>query len=132
MIYGPYKRKGKLKMTKLPQHATHYGYNARPDKRIVRLRLALAASLTALAALGIKMLYLTPTTLGMAGMAVLAGYRMWHKPGQSLDDYLADEVFAGMTGTTQEPDPEDVAGFNAFTARFVKGLAAEKAAVETL
>lgn len=73
MIYGPYKRKGKLKMTKLPQHATHYGYNARPDKRIVRLRLALAASLTALVALGIKMLYLTPTTLEMASMAVLAG-----------------------------------------------------------
>lgn len=69
---------------------------------------------------------------GAWGMAVLAGYRMWRKAGQSLDDYLADEVFAGMTGTTQEPDPEDVAGFNAFTARFVKGLAAEKAAVETL
>lgn len=73
MIYGPYKRKGKLKTTKLPQHATHHGYNARPDKRIVRLRLALVASLTALAALGIKMLYLTPTTLEMVGMAVLAG-----------------------------------------------------------
>ena len=73
MIYGPYKRKGKLKMTKLPQHATHHGYNARPDKRIVRLRLALTASLTALAALGIKMLYLTPTMPEMAGMAVLAG-----------------------------------------------------------
>ena len=73
MIYGPYKRKGKSKMAKLPQHAAHHGYNARPDKLVVGLRIAFIVSLTALAALGIKMLYLAPATPELAAMAALAG-----------------------------------------------------------
>ena len=73
MIYGPYKRKVKSKRIKHPQHTSHHGYNARPERIVVWLRVAFAACLTALAALGIKMLYLAPTTPELAAMAGLAG-----------------------------------------------------------
>jgi len=68
---------------------------------------------------------------GPWGMAVLAAYMM-EKNGKSLSDYLKDEIFAGQTGTTIAPDAEDVAGFDAFTAKYVNTLPAQKAAVEGL
>lgn len=68
---------------------------------------------------------------GPWGMAVLAAY-MLEKNGKSLSDYLKDEIFAGQTGTTIAPDEEDVAGFDAFTAKYVSTLPAQKAAVEGL
>jgi len=51
--------------------------------------------------------------------------------GQSLPDYL-DDVFAGSKGSTVEPDPKDVAGFEKYFARYTAALAAERAAVEAL
>ena len=52
--------------------------------------------------------------------------------GQSLDEYLEKEVFAGMKAETMEPDSEDVAGFDAYTKKYTACLAAQKAAVEAL
>ncbi len=69
---------------------------------------------------------------GPWGMALLAAYQVNRTRGQSLEDYLSQQVFAGQTGTTLEPDPEDVEGFRAFLKRYVTGLAAERCAIENL
>ncbi len=69
---------------------------------------------------------------GAWGMAVLAAY-MYEKEGnESLPDYLSNRIFAGQTGTTIAPKPEDVAGFDAFIEKYKSTLPAEKAAVKGL
>ncbi len=69
---------------------------------------------------------------GAWGMAVLAAYMREKAEGETLPDYLSSRIFAGQTGTTIEPKPEDVAGFDAFIERYKSTLPAEKAAVEGL
>ncbi len=66
---------------------------------------------------------------GPWGMALLAAYRVNGKRGETLEQYLADHVFAGANGSTIAPDPEDAAGFDRYTDRFRQALGAEKAAV---
>ena len=68
---------------------------------------------------------------GAWGIALLAGY-MAYGAGKSLEDYLEQDVFAGMPSKTLAPDPADVDGFNAFIVRYAPGLAMERAAVESL
>ena len=46
--------------------------------------------------------------------------------------YLSEKVFAGNKGTSMDPDPEDVKGFETFIERYKKGIAIEKAALENL
>ncbi|KAB8294389.1 xylulokinase [Bifidobacterium avesanii] len=67
---------------------------------------------------------------GAWGMAVLADY-LWHTPWP-LADYLDERVFKGAESTTETPDPNDVAGFEDFFARFQSGLAIEKSAVRNI
>jgi sugar (pentulose or hexulose) kinase len=67
---------------------------------------------------------------GAWGMAVLADY-LWHA-GQPLADYLDARVFADAASTTEAPDANDVAGFEAFFDRFRKGLPIEHAAIESI
>lgn len=67
---------------------------------------------------------------GAWGMAVLADY-LGHAD-QDLSDYLDGRVFADARSVTEQPDPSDVKGFEAFFERFTKGLPIEKAAVETI
>ena len=67
---------------------------------------------------------------GAWGMALLAYYMIHKKDGETLDVYLTDHVFKGNTGSKVDPDPADVAGFEAFINRYTKGLAIERAAVE--
>lgn len=69
---------------------------------------------------------------GAWGIAVLASYMLNKAPHQSLEDYLAEKVFAGKIGTTVYPDPKDVAGFNEFIKRYTRGLAIERTAVDNL
>ena len=69
---------------------------------------------------------------GAWGIAVLAAYATGAAPGQSLADYLDTEVFAGAALRTVEPQPDDVAGFDAFMQRYVAGLAVERAAGTSL
>jgi hypothetical protein len=45
-------------------------------------------------------------------------------------DYLETAVFAEASLQTHEPDPIDVAGFDAFMERYVAALPVERAAVE--
>ena len=69
---------------------------------------------------------------GPYGMALLAGYRLAVLQGStlSLADHLQQKVFAGAAGSTLAPDAADVAGFDAFLARYKAALYAERAAVE--
>lgn len=69
---------------------------------------------------------------GAWGIALLASYMKNKEEGESLDDYLAQKVFAGDEGVRMEPDPADVAGFEAFIERYKKGLPIERAAVDYL
>jgi len=65
---------------------------------------------------------------GPWGMALLAAYRINAKPGQTLESYLNEEVFVHAKACREEPDAEDAAGFERYTARFVQALEAEKTA----
>lgn len=67
---------------------------------------------------------------GAWGIAVLAAFARDRAEGESLADYLNAHVFAGAGLETVEPDPADVAGFDAYVQRFSAGLAIERAAVE--
>ena len=69
---------------------------------------------------------------GPYGMALLAAYRLLRAPGESLESYLNGRVFAGVKGVTLQPDANDAAGFAAFMRQYESGLAAERAAVESL
>ena len=66
---------------------------------------------------------------GAWGMAILAAFMKEKKDGEPLSSYLNDKIFAGQTGTTLQPDPEDVKGFEAFLEEYERLLPAEKAAV---
>lgn len=69
---------------------------------------------------------------GAWGIALLASYMINKKAGQSLEDFLQDDVFNGDRGYEMKPDPADVEGFNKYLERYTKGLAIERAAVENL
>ncbi len=69
---------------------------------------------------------------GAWGIAVLASYMVNKENGETLDDYLNNKVFAGQTGSTMEPNPKDVAGFDEFAKRYIDGLPIERAAVDSL
>jgi len=69
---------------------------------------------------------------GAWGMAVLAAYLCEKAEDETLPDYLEQKIFAGQTGTTIAPKPEDVAGFDAFIEKYRAALPAEKAAVAGL
>ncbi len=69
---------------------------------------------------------------GAWGMALLASYMIHKGEGETLDDYLNNRVFAGQSGSTMEPDKNDVKGFDEFIERYKAGLAVERAAVESI
>ena len=67
---------------------------------------------------------------GAWGIALLAGYAVNNPNHLALADYLEEVVFAGNTGTSIAPTPEDVAGFNRYIESYKAGLAIEQAAVD--
>lgn len=69
---------------------------------------------------------------GAWGIAVLAAYLVNKVSGEKLEAYLSDKVFSGKAGQTIAPDAADEKGFSAYMDRYVAGLPAEKAAVESL
>jgi sugar (pentulose or hexulose) kinase len=68
---------------------------------------------------------------GAWGIALLASYMTRENRDASLPEFLK-QVFADSMGQAVEPDPSDVAGFEQFFERYHKGLAIERAAVESL
>lgn len=71
---------------------------------------------------------------GPWGMALLASYSADVAAGnkESLPDWLNAHVFKSAKVETVQPAAADVEGFNAFFANYKKGLAVERAAVESL
>lgn len=69
---------------------------------------------------------------GPWGIALLASYMLNKESDETLAHYLSEKVFAGNKGTSMDPDPEDVKGFETFIERYKKGIAIEKAALENL
>ena len=69
---------------------------------------------------------------GAWGIALLAAYMLRKTAQESLEEYLAAKVFAGVDATMLAPDPRDVEGFVAFMARYKAGLMIERAAVQGL
>ena len=67
---------------------------------------------------------------GAWGMAILAKYSA-DGAGRSLEDYLDEKVFAGMSAITEQPDPKDVEGFEGYMKNYAKMLRAEEAAVKS-
>jgi hypothetical protein len=59
---------------------------------------------------------------GAWGIAVLAAFLRRREPGQQLADYLTTSVFADAKLWTAEPDPIDMAGFDAFMKRFTAAI----------
>lgn len=69
---------------------------------------------------------------GAWGIAILAAYMIRKKPGETLAQYLAEQVFAGEKGETIAPDEQDAAGFDRFMERYQAGLPIERAALDAL
>ena len=69
---------------------------------------------------------------GAWGIALLADYMLNKEEGETLEAYLDNKVFKDMEAETLAPAAEDVACFNAYMARYVACIAAERAAVENL
>lgn len=67
---------------------------------------------------------------GAWGIALLAAYLTDKKENEKLEDYLENRIFAGMSGVTAEPQPEEAEGFALFMEHYKKGLEIEKAAIE--
>ena len=69
---------------------------------------------------------------GPYGMALLASFLLNREGGERLEDFLSKKVFAGVSGSTIQPDPACVAGFNTYIQRYKALLEVEKTAVEKL
>ena len=67
---------------------------------------------------------------GPYGMALLAAYRVWKADDETLEDYLNNHVFAGISGSTVQPDRETAAGFTVYMERYKALLRVERTAVE--
>ena len=67
---------------------------------------------------------------GAWGIALLADYMVYRSSGETLEDYLQNNVFTGMKQMTVSPDPADEEGFNRYMERFVSCIPAQKAAAE--
>jgi len=66
---------------------------------------------------------------GPWGMAILAAYMANKEDGEVFADYLKNKVFTGDAGTVMNPDPADVAGFDAYIENYKATIPAQKAAV---
>ena len=69
---------------------------------------------------------------GPYGMALLAGYMLWKKENQPLEDYLNNVVFADAASSTLMAGDADIQGFQEFLSRYKKALDVEKAAIRCL
>ena len=68
---------------------------------------------------------------GPYGMALLSLYSVKGQ-GLSLEDFLEKKAFVDAETVTENPDKNDVEGFNVFLERYVRGLECEKAAVGSI
>ena len=69
---------------------------------------------------------------GAWGIAVLAAYMAGKEPEETLEHFLETKVFAGSKPEVAEPEEGDIKGFDEFIACYKMGLAAERAAVDSV
>ena len=69
---------------------------------------------------------------GPYGMALLASFLLNREGGERLEDFLSKKVFAGVSGSTIQPDPACVEGFNTYIRRYKALLEVEKTAAAVL
>lgn len=69
---------------------------------------------------------------GAWGIALLASFMLYKKENETLDCFLTNRVFQGKTGSQIQPDPKEIAGFDAFMKRYQAGLVLESAAENCL
>lgn len=62
---------------------------------------------------------------GPWGMAVLAAY-MVHGRGKSLEAYLSEDVFDGLSGEVMQPDSEEVKGYDDYIKMYKDAVEAQK------
>ena len=67
---------------------------------------------------------------GPWGMALLAAYMVEREQGETLEEYLKNRVFAGVSSIRVEPEESDMAGFDSFLSAYKKALPVEKEATE--
>jgi len=67
---------------------------------------------------------------GAWGIALLASYMVCRQNGQSLPDYLDNEVFAGNAGVEVKPEKDDVRGFEKYLEKYMSCLPVEARAAE--
>ncbi len=67
---------------------------------------------------------------GPYGMALLAAYAVKKESGEPLEAYLNERVFADASGTTLNPDPSDVQGFDSYMEKYKQLLEVERAAIK--
>ena len=69
---------------------------------------------------------------GAWGIALLASYLAYGASCKAFSEFLDTKIFAGQKVTRLLPDAECVAGFERYMEKYRKGLAVERAAVDTL
>lgn len=69
---------------------------------------------------------------GAWGIAVLAAYLADKRENETLEEFLDNRIFSGMSGETLEPCREDIEGFSVFMERYKAGLEIEKKAVDVM
>ena len=69
---------------------------------------------------------------GPYGMALLTAYRLNKAEGETLEEYLNNRVFAGVSGSTLAPNEADVAGFNTYIEQYKALLEIERKALDVL
>ena len=69
---------------------------------------------------------------GPWGMALLAMYRKNRLPGETLESYLSEKVFAGAAGSCVQPEQADREGFLRYIQSYRDGLELQKTAVKVL
>jgi len=67
---------------------------------------------------------------GAWGIALLAAYL--NRKNETLEEFLANQVFASAKAERVTPDPNDSKGFDAFMIRYKQGLPIMKSAIESL
>ncbi|MEG1926070.1 MAG: FGGY-family carbohydrate kinase [Ruthenibacterium sp.] len=102
-----------------------YGHGGLFKTKMVGQRLMAAAMHTPVAVME------TAGEGGAWGIALLAAFCV-NGQKQSLEAYLASQVFGKDAGIKIAPDAADVRGFEAYMQRYTAGLAIEKAAVAAL
>ena len=110
----------KVELTKLYAHG---GFFKTPE---VGQRILSAATGTPVAVME------TAGEGGPYGMALLCGYLLWHRSGETLEDFLENKVFSEAEAHTVMAEQREIEGFAAFLVRYRQALEIERTAVAVL